>query len=959
MGFDAERIPDGFRLVETRESAELGGRTLQMEHTRTGAKLFWVDNGEENMVFSVTFRTPPEDSTGVFHILEHSVLCGSRKYPVREPFVELLKSSMNTFLNAMTFPDMTMYPVSSRNPKDLMNLAEVYLDAVFDPLVMEDAKRFCQEGWHIDRDEEGNPEYRGVVFNEMKGSMSDVDAIIDHETQKLLFPDTCFGYNSGGDPEEIPDLTYERFREQYRKHYHPSNALFYLDGNVPMEEMLRLIASYLDRYGKREALPGFATQVPAGAEKTIYYELGQDETAENRGYLTLSRLTGTWKDRAENMARGIICDVLTGNNEAPLKRAALEKGLAQDLSLSVDDTVFQSWVTIHAENVTDGREQEILELLAEMGGRIRREGLDRSAVEASLNRAVFALRDEEEPQGIGRCIRCLGTWVYGGDPTKALESGWLVREVRGLLDTGAFDELAADMLLNRENLVTLHTLPSHTLGAEKRAQEEERLRKTTGAWSAEKRAANERLIVELEEWHTSEEDPERLALLPKLTLEDADVEPEWVETDARECLGVPVLVHTLNCNGVVHLRAYFRLTDYTLEELTALSQVTGLLGRLPTAEHDALKLQQEIRRWTGSLGFAVAVRSMPDQDETCTPCLVAYTSALEESLEQACGLIAEILTSTRFTDRDRMIEMFRQNELGARQRILGAGHLIGVKNVLSHYSADGAVKNALDGDRAVRYIHRLAKDPEKELPALLHLAGRMMRETFCRSRLTVSVTASKPVIPESLIACFPEGSTVPESAAYRSEGPMAVGYRIPAQTGFAVRGWRLSRIGQRFCGSLWLASSILSLDYLWNRVRVQGGAYGAGLQADRSGNIFTYSYRDPTPAKTLETDAGAADFLREFAREGGNLDQYIISALNELNPLLSARDKGAVADGRYMNRITREERDRLRQEVLHATGDDLVRCADWLEAFSREGAVCAVGHGEILEACRGLEISDL
>ena len=448
-------------------------------------------------------------------------------------------------------------------------------------------------------------------------------------------------------------------------------------------------------------------------------------------------------------------------------------------------------------------------------------------------------------------------------------------------------------------------------------------------------------------------------MLPKLTLEDADVEPEWVETDARECLGVPVLLHTLNCNGVVHLRAYFRLTDYTLEELTALSPVTGLLGRLPTAEHDALKLQQEIRRWTGSLGFAVAVRSMPDQDETCTPCLVAYTSALEESLEQACGLIAEILTSTRFTDRDRMIEMFRQNELGARQRILGAGHLIGVKNVLSHYSADGAVKNALDGDRAVRYIHRLAKDPEKELPALLNLAGRMMRDTFCRSRLTVSVTASKPVIPESLIACFPEGSTVPESAAYRSEGPMAVGYRIPAQTGFAVRGWRLSRIGQRFCGSLWLASSILSLDYLWNRVRVQGGAYGAGLQADRSGNIFTYSYRDPTPAKTLETDAGAADFLREFAREGGKLDQYIISALNELNPLLSARDKGAVADGRYMNRITREERDRLRQEVLHATGDDLVRCADWLEAFSREGAVCAVGHGEILEACRGLEISDL
>ena len=959
MTFDNQRSRDGFRLKEERESAELGGRTLLFEHEKTGAKLFWLDNGAENMVFSVTFRTLPEDSTGVFHILEHSVLCGSRKYPVREPFVEMLKSSMNTFLNAMTFPDMTMYPVSSRNPRDLMNLAGIYLDAVFDPLVTEDPKRFCQEGWHIDRDAAGNPEYRGVVYNEMKGSMSDADALIDREIQRMLFPDTCFGQNSGGDPEEIPNLSYEHFREQYRKYYHPSNALFYLDGNVPMDEMLPLIASYLDRYGQRESVPRYRFQAPVGGEKTIRYELGQEESPENRGFLTLARLTGTWEDRAANMARGIICDVLTGNNESPLKRAALERGIAQDLSLGVDDTLLQSWVTIHAENVTDGREQEILDLIEETGERIRREGLDRSAVEASLNRAVFALRDEEEPQGIGRCIRCLGSWIYGGDPTKALEFSWLVRELRELLEEGKFDELAADMLLNRDNRVTLHTLPSMTLGEERRQQEQERLRRTTEAWTEEERKANDELIESLEAWQGGEETPEDLACLPRLTLKDADVEPEWVETDVREYMGVPVLTHELNSNGVIHMRAYFRLTDYTLEELTVLGQVAGLLGRLPTAAHDALTLQQETRRWTGSMGFAVMVRAQADQDEECTPFLVAYMSALEESREQAWNLMAEIMTSTRFEDRERMIEMFRQNELGARQRILDAGHLIGVKNVLSHYSAEGAVKNALDGDRAVHCIHALATDPEKEMPGLLQLARRLMENTFCRSRLTVSITASRAAIPESFIRSFPEGSGVPESAAYRNDGPTAVGYRIPTQTGFAVRGWRLSRIGQRFEGSLWLASSILSLDYLWNRVRVQGGAYGAGLQADRAGNLFSYSYRDPTPAKTLKADEGAAAFLRGFAREGGNLDQYIISALNEMNPLLSPRDKGAMADGRYMNRITREERDRLRRQVLYATPDDLVRCAGWLEEFSREGAVCVVGNEDVLKNCKGLEISDL
>ena len=955
MTFAKNQRVSGFRVREVRESGELRGRTVLMEHEKTGARLFWVDNGAENRVFSVTFRTLPEDDTGVFHILEHSVLCGSRKYPVREPFVELLKSSMNTFLNAMTFQDMTMYPVSSRNPRDLLNLAGVYLDAVFAPTVLEDRKRFCQEGWHIASDGEGNPVYKGVVLNEMKGAMSDTDTLIDRQIMRQLFPDTCYGFNSGGDPEAITDLTYEQFREQYRRYYHPSNAYFYLDGNVPMEEMLPLIASYLDGYERREELPPCGLQKPVASEQTIRYELGQDETPENRGYLTLARITGSWQDRAENMARGIICDVLTGSNEAPLKRAALERRLAEDLTISVDDTVLQSWITIHAENVTDGKEKDILDLLDETGERIRREGLDRGAAEASMNRAVYALREEEEPQGIGRCIRCLGSWIYGGDPTDALESDGMIRELKNLLETGRFDELAADMLLNRKDTAVLHTLPSLTLGEEKRRAGADKLRGVTGAWTEEERLENRRLIRELESWQESPDSPEALKTLPRLTKEDAEAAPEWPGTEKRECRGVPVLIHELNCNGVVHLRAYFRLTDYSLEELTRAGQLAGLLGRLPTAKHDALTLQQEIKRWTGSMGFSILTRAETGRDKTCTPYLTAFVSALEESREQAWSLLAEILTSSRFEDREKMAEIFRQNELGARQRILGAGHLIGVKHALSHYSAEGAVKNALDGDAAVRYIHALAKNPEKELPGLLATADKLMKETFCRRRMTVSVTATEVMTPETLIAAFPEGSGAPETAAYRNDAPLRAGFRIPAQIGFAARGWRVDR---PFEGSMWLATSILSLGYLWNTVRVQGGAYGVGIQIDRYGNLYSYSYRDPTPAKTLEADAGEADFLRAFAKEE-NLDPYIISALNELNPLLSPRDKGALADGRFMAGYTREEAERIRKQILHAAPEDLVRCAEWLESFAREGAVCVVAHQDALKACEGLEISDL
>lgn len=961
FGFENNREISGFRVIRAEWNEELEGRAVRMEHIRTGAQLFWLDNGEENMVFSITFRTLPEDDTGVFHILEHSVLNGSRKYPVREPFVELLKSSMNTFLNAMTFPDMTMYPVSSRNPRDLMNLTNVYLDAVFHPLSVEDPKPFWQEGWHIDRDEDGLPEYRGVVFNEMKGSMSNVDNLIEHQLARQLFPDTCYGFNSGGDPESIPELTWEKYRECYRKHYHPSNALIYLDGALPIEEMLETIDGYLREYDRREELrPEFRMQQPVASEQTIAYELDPQEEKTNRGYLTLGRITGTWQDAAENMVRGIVGEVLTGSNEAPLKRMALERGLAQDLNLSVDDTGYQSYLTIHAENVTDGKEGEILSLLEETGRKIQAEGLDRDAAEASMNRLIYNLREDEEPRGIGRCIRAMGRWLYGGEPDEALVTQSLIREVRKMIEDGKIDRIAADMLLNREGMAVLHTRPSHTLGEEKRTAEAERLRRITEKWTAEERAANERLMDELEAWQQQPDSERALASLPKLTRADADVTPEWIGTEWKECCGVPVLYHRIPCNGVVHVRVSFSLTDLTLEELTRTALAAGMLGRLPTQKHDAFRLQQEIKRYTGSLGASVSCRVMEGEDETCTPYLVAWFSALEENADRAQELLKEILTETRFRGQeDRILEMVQQNELSARQRIVSAGHLIAIKNVASHFSADGAVRNALDGDVAVRYLHGFARNQEDEMEKLLRCAERMMDTSFCRRRMTLSLTGSEEISLSVLAGAFPEGEAVPDSAAYRSDAPMQIGYRIPAQIGFTARGYRLSRCGLRFSGIVWLASGILSLGYLWNRVRVQGGAYGAGLQTDRNGNIISYSYRDPTPAKTLGADAGAAAYLREFVRNGENLDSFIISSLNELNPLLSPRDKGALADAQAMIGYTKERAEEIRQEILHATGEELEAYGKWLDQFAREGAVCVVAHQEALDTCEGLQVREL
>ncbi len=960
MRYTAGQSVHGFRVIRAGENQEAGGNAVMMEHECTGAKVFWLDNGAENMVFSITFRTLPEDSTGVFHILEHSVLCGSGKYPMKEPFVELLKGSMNTFLNAMTFPDMTMYPVASRNPRDLMNLTAVYLDAVFDPLSMKDRKRFCQEGWHIDRDEEGNPEYRGVVYNEMKGAMSDTDTLIEHELANMLFPDTCYGFNSGGDPEKIPDLTWEDYRRQYRRCYHPSNAMVYLDGAVPMDEMLPLLDGTFSGYGRREENPEFVFQTPKGCERTIRYELGPEEEEENKGYLTLARITGTWKDRTDNMARGIVCDVLTGSNEAPLKRAALERELAEDLNVTVDDTGLQSWIAIHAEHVADGREQDILDLIEETGRKIEREGLDREALEASLNRAVYHLREEEEPQGIGRCIRCMGTWLYGGEPEEALESRKMVRQLNDYLEDGTYSRIAADMLLNRENRAVLHTLPSRTLGEENRRAEGKRISRILEAMTEEEREETGRLIEELEGWQQTPDRDEDLATLPTLKLKDADIEPEWIGTETETVGGVPVWIHRIPCNGVVHIRAYFNLTDLTLDGLTKASLFAGMLGKLPTKKYSALRLQQEIKRCTGNLGFAVIPRTYRCEEEYCRPVLAAFTSALEENADKAQELLAEVLGNTLLEGQeDRIREMMMQNEIGARQRIVSAGHTIALKRCLSGYSAEGAVKNALDGDRAVRYIHEFSRDPAAAMEDFIRTASGVLRNTVCRARMTLSVTAGNDTMPSLLAGAFPEGTPVPEKASYREEDSGDIGYRIPAQIGFAARGYRLSRCGARFTGSMWLAGGILTLGYLWNRVRVQGGAYGAGLTVDRAGNLFSYSFRDPTPAKTLTADSGASGFLRSFTESGESLDKYIISALNELNPLMSPRDKGALADSRVMTGYTREEGERIRREVLNTTPRQLTECGEWLDRFAADGRVCVVAHKDALTQCEGLKILEL
>ncbi len=948
-----------FTVTRVRENAELGGVLTEMTHDVSGTPLCWLNTGERNKLFAVAFKTLPEDSTGVFHILEHSVLCGSDKYPVREPFVELLKSSMNTFLNAMTFPDKTVYPVSSRNDQDFLNLTEVYLDAVFAPRILRDPNIFYQEGWHIEEND-GKLSYKGVVFNEMKGAMSGVDDLVYQKMQSLIFPNTPYGFNSGGDPACIPDLTYEQFLDTYRRFYHPSNARIYLDGDIPLERTLALIDGYLSAAGRSRPVGPIPLQKPVSANAEQEYEISADEPIENKAELTLGKIVSTWQDQVRTLAVGVLGDVLAGSNEAPLKRAVLASGLAQDLSFDLDgDSISQPTVLIRLKNIRDGKAEELRELLRGTARELIGKGIDKKALEASVNRLEFRLREPEEPAGLIRCFNALTGWLHGGDPLQFMTHDEELSELRSLLKTDTFEELLRTLLLDDEGLSVLLTTPSRTVGERLREQEDARLKAISADWTDADHQRVAELNSRLTAWQQTEDTPEQLATLPVLPLSAVSDKPEWTPTEQSVSNGVKVLYHPAACRGIVHLTLYFRLTDFTLEELSLLSLAQQLLGSLPTKKHEALELEQLLKNTVGHSNFGLTAFAQRGDTARCTPCLTASVSALEDKLPQAIDLLTEILTQTCFDRRDRIRELIVQADEDNRQAVIMSGHSLGMSAVLSHSSSAGAVAEAVAGRTGILSLRDLAKNFDARIDGFTELMERIQKQIVCRARLTVSVTAARKIDVGPLTSALPEGSPVPADAAYRLDLPLRMGLRIPAQIGFAVQGCNLRDLGATPHGSQQVAANILTLSYFWNRVRVQGGAYGTGLRIRMGGSMFTYSFRDPTPGASLNVNREASAYLRQLCENPEPIDKFILSTVAATEPLIGPREQGMLADSRFLNGFTREDEIRTRQEMLHTTKEDLLALCGLLDRFAQNAPVCVVAHEGQLAGCPDLTVLDL
>ncbi len=948
----------GFTLVSSRPLEELSATLHEYEHDSTGAKLVWLDRAEENKTFGISFTTLPYDSTGIFHILEHSVLCGSDQYPVKEPFVELMKHSMNTFLNAMTFPDKTMYPISSRNDKDFINLMKVYLDAVFHPSIYHKPEIFQQEGWHYELDEQGAPSYKGVVFNEMKGALADADTLQDHALLEALYPDTPYRWVSGGDPAVIPDLTYEGFLAGHKKFYSPSNSFIFLDGAMDLAAVLAVLDGVLSGIQRGERIAPPALQAPCdGGETTVTYEVASEKEEKDHTRVAFGRSVGSWAEREKIIGAQILSDVLCGSNQAPLTKAVLEKGLAENVIFQVQDGVSQPYLCLELRNIKDGCCAEAEQTLWATLQDLAQNGLDREMIRSSMANLEFQMRERDfgsYPQGIVFCIQTMESWLYGGAPEKNLQIGDLFTRLAQKMDEGWFEQLLRELVLDNPHRCKVTMVPSRTAGEARRAAEAQRLAAESSAWTGADRARLQAQQDNLLAWQNSEDTPEQLATLPCLALSDLSDTPEQLPMEQKTLEGIPTLLHEVNTGGIQYVKLYFDADGYSEEELSRMAFLADLLGVLKTRRHSAQELSVAQRLICGVLGCHVSNYALVQQPQSCKTKFCLSFSALDEKLGAAIDLAAEILNETCFEEEKEVRDILRQNKMQMMQQMTMGGHMVAMKRVSAQLYPVGVADECVGG--GFQYYQWLKQQDENWDWQTLRTQLEALRcELVAKNRLTISITGqtaqAASLTAEKLAGMLPERAPKADPCTLKPWGVCREGIVIPADIAFAYRGGDLYANGGSAHGAWKLAANIVSLSYLWNVIRVQGGAYGTGLLTRANGFAGCYSYRDPNGAKSLQSYLGGADFLAQMCKEEPDLTGFIIGTVSDAEPLLTPRAKGTAADSLYLQGITWEQRCEQRRQLLEATPAQLAQMASVLKATLENGGICVIGGKNQIDQC--------
>lgn len=950
----------GFELLSERVIPELNMTARLFRHVRTGAGLLSMENDDENKVFGITFFTPAPDSTGLPHILEHSVLCGSRKYPVKEPFVELLKGSLQTFVNAMTFPDKTMYPLASQNLQDFYNLVDVYLDAVFYPRLT--PHTLLQEGWHYEVQDLSAPlTYKGVVFNEMKGAYSDPDDLLEQYVKASLFPDTMYREDSGGNPEVIPQLTYEQFRAYHATYYHPSNARIFFYGDDPPEERLRLVNDYLKDFEPIAIPRPTLYQPPFEMPRRMVHRFAASESEDGRpqGQVTVNWALTESKDPETLLSLTILHHLLIGTPASPLRKALIESGLGEDLAgVGLELDLYQSVFSTGLRGIDPVRADEVEALVLHTLDDLARNGIDAEMIEASLNTVEFALRENNTgsmPRGIVLGWRAMQAWLYGGDPLAVLAFEGPLQAVKARLaaDPRMFEGLIRSLLLENPHRTTVILQPDPALAQEREEAERARL----AAIRARMDDAEVRRLVEetltLQRLQQMPDPPEALATIPHLTLDDLDRQQKRIPISVQSQDGTPVLFHDLFTNGILYLDLGFDLHVLPQELLPYVPLFGRALLEMGTETEDYVRLARRIGRKTGGIrpdGFALH----PRRGERAVTWQFLRGKATVAQVPDLLAILRDVLLTVRLDNRERFRQLVLEEKAGEEARIVPSGHLVVRQRLQARFTEADWAAEQMGGVNYLFFLRDLVEQIERDWPAVLEALETVRRLLVNRRAMLVNATldAANWAVIEPQVTAFVEalpGMPVTAQPWLPAFPAQDEGLVIPAQVNYVGKGGNLYQLGYTLHGSAIPITRYLATTWLWERVRVHGGAYGGFCTFDRRSGVLAFlSYRDPNVRQTLEVYDQAAHFLRDLSLTQDELTKAIIGAISALDAYLLPDAKGFTSLQRHLVGDSDDDLQRLRDEVLATTAEDFRRFADVLAALNDSGAVVIMGSSRAL-----------
>lgn len=954
-----------YEVIQKEDLSGIKSQGILLKHKKSGARVLLMENDDENKVFAIGFRTPPSDSTGVPHIMEHSVLCGSRDFPVKDPFVELVKGSLNTFLNAMTYPDKTVYPVASCNDKDFQNLMHVYMDAVFYPNIYQHDKTFRQEGWSYKLEEpDGDLTLSGVVYNEMKGAFSSPDGVLDRVILNSLFPDTSYANESGGDPEAIPDLTYEQFLDFHRKYYHPSNSYIYLYGDMDMEEKLRwLDEKYLSDFDNIELDSSIRFQQPFDRMREVVqtYSIASEESEEDNTYLSYNKVIGTSLDEKLYLAFQILDYALLSAPGAPLKKALLDAGIGKDISGSYDNGVYQPIFSVISRNANLDQKEEFIRVIEGTLREIAEQGIDKKALRAGINYYEFRFREADfgsYPRGLMYGLQMFDSWLYDDEkPFIHMQALPTFEFLKENVETDYFEELIQKYLLDNTHGSIVIIRPEKGRTARMDRELAERLKEYKESLSEEEVKELVKATKELEAYQEEESSQEQLEKIPVLSRADISREIAPVFNDEIDADGVKVIHHNVETNGIGYVSLMFDLSGIEEELLPYTGILQSVLGIIDTTNYEYGELFNEINVNTGGIGTSLElytdVTRVKEKEFRAT--FEIRGKALYPKMNVLFSMMREILMESRLEDEKRLKEILAMLKSRLQMSFLSSGHTTAVLRALSYTSPVAKFKDDTDGIGLYEKVKEIEEDFDGCKEELIGSLKEIARRIFRVDNMMMSYTSSREGLEPALDALaavkgsLNAGGEADHTACVIHCTKRNEGFKTSSKVQYVARCGNFIDGGQEYTGALQILKVILSYDYLWQNIRVKGGAYGCMSNFNRAGEGYLVSYRDPNLEKTVEVYEGVVDYLKNFTVDDRDMNKFIIGTMSNLDRPMNPAAKGSRSMNLYMNHITEEMLRQERAQILDAGQEDIRRLADIVQAVLDAGLICVIGSEEKIE----------